>query len=140
MKDYFSLLKNKQFQKNLNKIFNYISQSTQKIKNMDALVIRYGIAFSTLIITIIYYIIKRNNKLVLSYSKNIGYIRLIKPDINKYEFLFERKPTMYTANRKMNTHFYKTMKKFYSIPNGLTNFGNNCYINVLVQVYILYNN
>ncbi len=89
---------------------------------------KLSLAFSTITLVLIFYKMRLNHKFNFSHAKNLGYICLIKPNITKYDNLLKNKKTV--SKFILNSF----VKKFYSFPNGITNFGNNCYINVLLQV------
>ena len=73
---------------------------------------------------------------VLSFPPNLGYLRLIKPNINTYNKCLNSLKLM-KHKTSSSSEFVKFVKRFYSIPNGITNYGTNCYINVLLQVNLL---
>lgn len=96
--------------------------------------IKYSLAFSTVTFLLIIYMLRRDKKLVLTIRENYGYLRILKPDVNKYEMILRN-----NINKKFQNNIYHSfVRKFHAIPSGITNFGNNCYINVLLQVNIKY--
>jgi hypothetical protein len=94
------------------------------------MLVKYSLAFSTVTFLLFVYMLRRDKKLMLTFSENYGYLRLLKPDVNKYEMILKN-----NLNKKFKNNIYHNfVKKFHGIPSGITNFGNNCYINVLLQV------
>jgi hypothetical protein len=94
------------------------------------MLVKYSLAFSTVTFLLFVYMLRRDKKLMLTFSENYGYLRLLKPDVNKYEMILKN-----NLNKKFKNNIYHNfVKKFHAIPSGITNFGNNCYINVLLQV------
>ena len=118
---------------------NLIKDVNSKLKSIYSFVVRDSkvfllfkitVALSTFTIIVFIFLMRRNKRLMLRYCENIGYLRLLKPDVYKY-------PTLLKSKNVNKDVLQKIIKKYYSIPNGITNFGNNCYINVLMQVKIL---
>jgi hypothetical protein len=95
---------------NIRKIYRYF-----KKEKKYQIMIKMSIAISTMGLMVILYYLRRHNRYILAYSNpNIGFLGLIKHDIN--------------------SHNKGILRKNFSYPNGITNFGNNCYINVLLHV------
>jgi ubiquitin C-terminal hydrolase len=103
---------------NFTKVYKFIENDYRL-----QLMIKTSIAVSTLSLIALLYYLKRRPKFIVSYeTKNIGFLGLVKHDIRRYNF---------SLTKKLD---HNPIKKHFSFPNGITNFGNNCYINVLLHV------
>jgi ubiquitin C-terminal hydrolase len=121
MNNFFQLVDSK-----IKKIYKFLTKDSKVF-----FLFKLTIAFSTLTLIVFVLLMRKNKQLARLYCQNIGYLRIIKPDPLKYKQLVKSK----AFNKDV---FHKVVKKFYSYPNGITNFGNNCYINVLMQVNLFY--
>jgi hypothetical protein len=84
------------------------------------IILQMGLAASAMGFVVLLYYLRRKDRYIVTYNNhNIGMLGLVKHDVSQYQ-----------TNRKLDT----IIKKNFSYPNGITNFGNNCYINVLLQV------
>lgn len=111
-------------ERKVNRIIRFVYRDSKVFS-----LLKYGITLSTITMMILVYFLRKNNKVALGVFNNMGYLSLIKQDINKYELIMN--------NTKLNNDFLKQyVSKFQSLPSGITNFGNNCYINVLLHVLI----
>lgn len=106
-------------------IHNIIKSIMNQLLSKTNLKIFAGVCFllASSIVPIIHYFTKKP-KYKYIHPKAIGYLNVLK--IN-YVNLFEK--------MKYNQCLYN---KIYSIPTGITNFGVNCYINVLLQVNYIF--
>jgi len=120
----------KSFKKKFQKILDFFEDNPYVLNYL-----KYSLAISSLSIILYFMIPKRTQRLVIYYPPNLGYLRLIKPEIIKYTIFINsfNKKISNTANKRFE--LLKFVKKFYAVPNGITNYGSNCYINVLLQVY-----
>ena len=118
----------------MEKIINYFKQNKfiEKLVNklfsrsQQFFSIKIAIALCAIgIVSYVFLKIKNNkSKLKLIQKQNIGLLRLIKLDL--------------TNKKNGNKHALKLINKCANYPNGIVNYGVNCYINVLLQVkYII---
>jgi hypothetical protein len=108
-------------------IQRHLQKVTRYIRNDKtvSMLLQMSLAFSAMGFMVLLYYMRRRNRYVLVYnSNNIGFLGLIKHDINRTQY----------SSKKV---FDSIIKRNFSYPNGITNFGNNCYINVLLHVYTL---
>lgn len=91
--------------------------------NRDSL-IKISIAISLASLLGLIFLLKRKASQAQPHASrlNNGFINLIKPSLTIYN------------NHNRQRHLSPLIKKFYSFPAGITNFGNNCYLNSLIQV------
>jgi len=87
------------------------------------------IPFTSLSLIIAYFYFKKacpSNRLI--FPKNIGFLTLIKKNRELIKY--------YNKNYNKSKKSGKLPQKLYKYPSGVTNYGNNCYINVIFQVRI----
>jgi hypothetical protein len=122
----------------INKVNSLIMRVNKEITSFYSLIkndsqalflFKISAAFSTMTYLLFIYLVRKNKRLTICYFQDIGYLRLLKPDVNKYEMILKSQKRMPYRNL-LNS----VIKEFHALPNGITNFGNNCYINVLFQV------
>ena len=94
--------------------------------------IRYSFYFSPVVVLFIFVIVKRRQILKRKETfKNLGLNKLLK----KNEF-----QPRYIINENVENKFegkilkFQRMKMAYCNPSGIYNYGNNCYMNSLIQV------
>jgi len=95
--------------------------------------LRFSLYLSPLIFLCTILIIKKRKELALKETFNhLGFYQIFKSDKNKRKY--------YTNENSENSildNFYKFQKKriCYTSPSGIHNYGNNCYLNSLIQVF-----
>ncbi len=120
----------KTFKKKLKFFLNFLEDNPNVLNYLKC-----SLAISSLTFIVYFLIPKRRQRLVIYCPPNIGYLRLIKPEINKYTNFIHNFKIKNSCTSEKNLQLLKYVKKFYAVPNGISNYGSNCYINVLLQVY-----
>jgi len=98
--------------------------------------LKFSLLFSPFVLICTFLILKRRREMKLKETFNHrGLFQILKNDINKRSYIISD-----NYSNKILDNFYKFSRKTicYTNPTGIHNYGNNCYMNSLLQVILLY--